>query len=611
MPNVSVVNNFPSDAQGFSDAGLTGNIAFAWNGSDGSPANGCVGFTSTTVSMSGTIEQAKTSNLKTWEDYGVPPGAVVQTVQLYYSYKTVLSNVNNFKLKQRITSVGTSVTSPVDIDYIDASPAPSWLALNTTLTSVSMAYQASSTPVQFVLECWMSTGSGAASCDVRIDSITYIITYTGGSGGGGGHVAERATVYEGAQFAVQSTLGTSVAANRRLLGLEWDFDPKADIKEFRPMGSKVNTTTTRGKEYTEGKLNGVLAYNDAVYLFSSLLCNTATVAKPANTYLLTLGVQASGTFTLTWNSLTTAVIVYNPTAAIIGAALELLTGIGPGNVFVQPTAVVNQFQIYFCHLLGTTALALTGTFASMGTPGNASLVATVSTNARRWFFNPLYNQPDTNTAFTCEKGAFNVATFGQQIPYNVISSANFKFNKDGALFDAASLGQALVEAFSLTTASITELACIPVDPATVSVYVGPSTAAMTRLTRCLEAEVSVADRFDPIMTLDDSFTSFSQVIEKPAMPTTKLVVEHIAESQTILAAMRASTTQFMKFEMKGAAMETGFPYRISITMPVRIKDTNRAEKDSIESREYPGTVIYDPGFAGFLKVEVDNLLTAL
>lgn len=88
-------------------------------------------------------------------------------------------------------------------------------------------------------------------------------------------MAERATILQGIQLGVEVTPGTAVAANKKLQATSISTGIKAEIKKFRPTGSKFNTISALGKEWVEGDISGVLSYTDWVYLAASGLQYTA------------------------------------------------------------------------------------------------------------------------------------------------------------------------------------------------------------------------------------------------------------------------------------------------------------------------------------------------
>lgn len=112
-------------------------------------------------------------------------------------------------------------------------------------------------------------------------------------------MAERATLTQGVQLGVESTPGTGVAATKKLTSTSIEIKTKADIKNFRPMGTKYSTTEVLGKEWTEFSVSGMGSYNDTSYLLSSCLAYAAPAQQSATTaYLWTFAPSSSATDTV-------------------------------------------------------------------------------------------------------------------------------------------------------------------------------------------------------------------------------------------------------------------------------------------------------------------------
>jgi len=90
------------------------------------------------------------------------------------------------------------------------------------------------------------------------------------------------------------------------------------------------------------------------------------------------GTPTGGTFTLTFNSQTTAAIAYNASAATVEAALELLSTIGQGNVQVTGSAGGPYTVEFVGALAGQNVAALTIDITSLtgGTPTGQIATAT-------------------------------------------------------------------------------------------------------------------------------------------------------------------------------------------------------------------------------------------
>lgn len=92
---------------------------------------------------------------------------------------------------------------------------------------------------------------------------------------------ERASLLQTVQLGVESTPGTSVAADKRLLATSIEAGIEADIKLFRPQGQKFNTLGALGKETSGGDISGVLSYTDFVYLMAGAIAYAAPAQQAA------------------------------------------------------------------------------------------------------------------------------------------------------------------------------------------------------------------------------------------------------------------------------------------------------------------------------------------
>lgn len=82
----------------------------------------------------------------------------------------------------------------------------------------------------------------------------------------------RASVFNKIQFGVETTPGTEVAADKRLLCTYMRPRPRNPGTAFRPVGNLFNTDRAPEKGFTEIDLTGQLAFNDFVYILAGCLC---------------------------------------------------------------------------------------------------------------------------------------------------------------------------------------------------------------------------------------------------------------------------------------------------------------------------------------------------
>lgn len=196
MPTITKSFVYLSDAEGLVDGANHAGIAFAFEGSDGSPANGCLKFTTVQNSLSQAKEYARRSSTgQTWETWGVPPGAEVTLVRItgWRQKVTGEAGLDNFTIKARIIDgSGVSVHSAGDLLNSDGVPwvLGSWETKSAgALRTVDFLSQESTQDVRLEIEWLVTTQIAGTSVDVRFDSFDLAITYDDGSTSGGASVA--------------------------------------------------------------------------------------------------------------------------------------------------------------------------------------------------------------------------------------------------------------------------------------------------------------------------------------------------------------------------------------------------------------------------------------
>jgi hypothetical protein len=92
-------------------------------------------------------------------------------------------------------------------------------------------------------------------------------------------MTERASVNMITQIGVESTSGTAVAANKKMLNMSFVMAPKPDVKTYRASGHRWISEAVMNREWSEWKADGFLDYNDSVYLVSGPF-GAATITTP-------------------------------------------------------------------------------------------------------------------------------------------------------------------------------------------------------------------------------------------------------------------------------------------------------------------------------------------
>lgn len=92
---------------------------------------------------------------------------------------------------------------------------------------------------------------------------------------------ERSTISQVVQWGVESTPGTSVAANRKLPSLALAGGIRQTMQTFRGAGAKYPAVAAQGKEWSEWALSGPATFEELVYPLSSVLMTPTPVQMAA------------------------------------------------------------------------------------------------------------------------------------------------------------------------------------------------------------------------------------------------------------------------------------------------------------------------------------------
>lgn len=175
---------FASTAEGLTDAGLSGNIAFAFDGTDGNPA-GMVKFTTAANGLSAEVEKARTGAGQTWETlFGANPGDVITAFELTAldrKYKASLSdNIDYFV--RLVNSSDATIHSAGDLLSVTGVTGINDTSFHGTSGSgaraIDASYQASNTAIKWEIEAAISTGAGPTDVRLRLDNLAWTMTYT-------------------------------------------------------------------------------------------------------------------------------------------------------------------------------------------------------------------------------------------------------------------------------------------------------------------------------------------------------------------------------------------------------------------------------------------------
>lgn len=108
-------------------------------------------------------------------------------------------------------------------------------------------------------------------------------------------MADRASIFQTVQIGLETTSGTSVAANKKLQSMAIEPGPRAEIKSYRAMGSKFPSLAALGKEWTEASVGGGITYTEIIYPLSSVLKAVTPTGTTAKTWTFSPATSAADT----------------------------------------------------------------------------------------------------------------------------------------------------------------------------------------------------------------------------------------------------------------------------------------------------------------------------
>jgi len=424
---------------------------------------------------------------------------------------------------------------------------------------------------------------------------------------------ENATVLRSSQWGLESTPGTVVAADKRLMTIGVLPTPATRIVPYRPVGRKYNTTAVKGKEHTTAAISGVLDFNSIVYLLSGVM-KTGAVTTPTGATLTrnwqflpsTTAADTTSTFTIeTGNSTEAERFAYG-----------LVTGFGMHITDAPPIEITGTMLGWVL----TEGITLTPTptiiTESPVDPSSVSLfvgnattneVQTISLVGGTGNFTLTFTDPYGVSATT---GTLSDASTGANVQTALRLLANI--GGDNVSVSGGAGGPYIVTFSGLLgglnlSPLVFNIVTFTGGPATV---VETTAGGLTKLTRCLETTFNYNDRFTPEFTLDAAVESFSAHVEKAPTFDAQVQLMHDATvSVGLMADLRARTTKYLQIAAVGPSIETGFNRMLTVRFPFKFIESPRADHNDVWGANYMLAPMDDG--TSVVEVNVRNTLTAL
>jgi len=238
--------------------------------------------------------------------------------------------------------------------------------------------------------------------------------------------------------------------------------------------------------------------------------------------------------------------------------------------------------------------------------------ATVDTTGKTWTFAPAAAAEDTVKTLTVEQGGVVRA---HKFNYGVVTEIEIDMNRENVEVSGSMIGQRISDAITLTVGP-TAVAQVPILPTDIDVWIDPTSGALgtTKMTRVLNANIHLSDRFGPIWTLNSALTSFAAHVETEPTAEITLLVEADTQGMANLPIMRGGTTQFCRIKGTSptlAGASTAF-YSLIWDAAVKVSDVGDfSDEDGVYAIEWTFTMVYDATWTKAYTVAVTNKIAAL
>jgi hypothetical protein len=418
----------------------------------------------------------------------------------------------------------------------------------------------------------------------------------------------RSKVNERGQIAKETVLGTLPTSGWKITPcIGFDIQPNIETEPFTPAGFKAPTGVNVLKEWSEGTYDGLLSYNDMVYLLSSLIDQG------------TVGLVPGGTLAYRWT--------------------------------FKPSGYEPDSPVSFSILKGSSS----GTDAATGCMIN-SLKLTVSNTGQQSISGAFFGQEfDESQAFLTQRYTINTSGMaaGAGFKMTINGTASTEIIKGAAASGVKTAVETITGAGTATATTVTDGYEVFIDDSaviatfTVARFSGgageptigqagavPNGSALAKLiaggTKCsiymatteaglaanqklkfLDFEWGISDRYEKQFTINASEASYTDVGEREPKHEAKMIVANNSDTATNMAALRAGTTYFMRIIFSEGIIEGSTPYRIQITFPFVYAANKREDKQGAYALTYDLQPIFDATFNSWLEIIVDNKLSAL
>lgn len=316
------------------------------------------------------------------------------------------------------------------------------------------------------------------------------------------------------QLGYEASYDAGATVNRRMLGLTLDLDPQVSRTKNMAQGYNFASSTTLGKDYTEGDLGGALVFDELHHMFSMAL---GTVAPAPQT---------------------------------------------------PATAIQWQWDL-----------------------PNAGDITPKSAKIERG---------DTNTA--------------ESFTGAVLTDLELSWDREGFEVGGTVMGTRLNESATLTTASVTTMPQIALDPAKIGVFIDTTSGGLgtTRMLRAFQGGISLGGLFGQIWALNELKTSFDGILSLVPDSETTITLMADAAGKALLTSLRAGDRRFLRWRVLGPQIGIGpATYLLQIDLAIDIVDVDSfGDEDGVYAIPLTFAPMADEGWTRAGRITVVNTQAA-
>lgn len=247
------------------------------------------------------------------------------------------------------------------------------------------------------------------------------------------------------------------------------------------------------------------------------------------------------------------------------------------------------------------------------------LDAATPTGAWEWVFEPDTAAADDPKTFTLEQGQDGVQA--ERFAHLLFTGFGLEVSRQGITLSGGGFAQRAEVGFDMTDALEVPAALTPITPGSVTVYLDDTAAALgtTPLTRVIQANPSIEDRYNPawfVNAAEDSFTTWVENADG-AGGQFGLTVEADSDGMAWVDRMRVGTTHFLRVEAVGpviydAGAQPDLRHLFRWDMAVKVENADAwSDEDGIYALPWTLRPVHDATWGKAMSIMVRNTVEAL